>query len=82
LLLALALGVTILRFWVRYSVERRQLTLADYLVWGGWFCALAWVICSSIALVILIDHPLDEETRSDSVVYLKVCRLKNIASYV
>ncbi|CAE7175526.1 hypothetical protein PTNB73_02838 [Pyrenophora teres f. teres] len=71
LLLALALGVTTLRFWLRSSVERRKLTLADYLVWGGWFCALGWVACSSKALVILIDHPLDEETRSDSIDYLK-----------
>ncbi|RMZ73430.1 hypothetical protein GMOD_00007938 [Pyrenophora seminiperda CCB06] len=70
-LLALALAVTILRFWLRSSVERRVLTSADYLVWGGWFCALGWVACSSKALVILIDHPLDDETRSDSVDYLK-----------
>jgi len=72
ILLALALGVTILRCWIRLIVERRSLTLPDYLVWGGMVCAFGWFACSTKALYILIDHPLDEETRSDSVVYLKV----------
>ena len=74
ILLALALGVTILRCWIRLIVERRSLTLPDYLMWGGMVCALGWFACSTKALYILIDHPLDEETRSDSVVYLKVRR--------
>jgi hypothetical protein len=51
------------------------LTIADYLVWGGWICALGWFACSTRALYILIDHPLDEETKTDSVVYLKVSEL-------
>jgi len=70
-LLALALIVTILRFYLRSAVEHRELTLADWLVWGGWFCTLGWVACSWNALVILKTHPLDEETKSDSVDYLK-----------
>jgi len=53
-------------------MEHRSLTLPDYLVWGGFICALGWFACSTRALYILIDHPLDEETRSDSVEYLKV----------
>jgi hypothetical protein len=48
------------------------LTIADYLVWGGWFCAVGWVACSIKALYIQIDHPLAEDTTSDSVAYLKV----------
>ena len=72
LLLGLALAVTILRCWVRLHLEHRRLTSPDYLVWGGWICALGWFACSTKALYILIDHPLDEETRSDSVTYLKV----------
>ncbi|KAI4906997.1 hypothetical protein J4E90_009891 [Alternaria incomplexa] len=53
-------------------MEHRSLTLPDYLVWGGFICALGWFACSTRALYILIDHPLDEETRSDSVEYLKL----------
>lgn len=54
-------------------LENRKLTVVDYLVWGGWLCTLGWFTCSTKSLYILIDHPLDEETRSDSVDYLKVC---------
>jgi hypothetical protein len=72
LLLAVALGVTILRCCIRIRYEHRSLTIADWLVWGGWICALGWFGCSTRALYILIDHPLDEETKTDSVTYLKV----------
>lgn len=72
LLLGLAFGVTCMRCWIRVRLEERGLTLVDWLVWGGWLCALGWFSCSTKALYILIDHPLDEETRSDSVDYLKV----------
>ncbi|EOA83731.1 hypothetical protein ACJQWK_00752 [Exserohilum turcicum] len=71
LLLGLAFVVTCLRCWVRMRLENRKLTVVDYLVWGGWLCTLGWFTCSTKSLYILIDHPLDEETRSDSVDYLK-----------
>jgi hypothetical protein len=71
LLLVVALGVTILRCCIRIRYEHRSLTIADWLVWGGWICALGWFGCSTRALYIL-DHPLDEETKTDSVTYLKV----------
>ncbi|EMD85332.1 hypothetical protein COCC4DRAFT_65715 [Bipolaris maydis ATCC 48331] len=71
LLLGLAFGVTCMRCWIRVRLEQRGLTLVDWLVWGGWLCALGWFSCSTKALYILIHHPLDEETRSDSVDYLK-----------
>ena len=74
LLLGLALAITVVRCWIRLHMEHRQLTVADYLVCGGWICALGWVACSTKALYILIEHPLDEETMSDSIVYLKVRR--------
>ncbi|CAG5179634.1 uncharacterized protein ALTATR162_LOCUS9384 [Alternaria atra] len=71
LLVGLALAVTILRCWIRLHVEQRRLTIADYLVWGGWICALGWFACSTQALYILVDHPLNEEAITDSVDYLK-----------
>jgi hypothetical protein len=72
-LVGLALAVTVLRCWVRIRVEHRGLTLPDYLVWGGWACALGWVVCSIKALYLEIDHPLAEDMTTDSVDYLKVC---------
>ncbi|CAG5137584.1 uncharacterized protein ALTATR162_LOCUS159 [Alternaria atra] len=72
LLLGLALAVTILRCWIRLHVEHRRLTIADYLIWGGWICTLGWSVCSIKALYILIDHPPDEEAMTDSVDYLKL----------
>ncbi|KAF1830240.1 hypothetical protein BDW02DRAFT_650792 [Decorospora gaudefroyi] len=71
LLLSLALGVTTLRCWIRTRVEHRRLTMADYLVWGGWLCTLGWVACSTKALYVQVEHPLDEEGRTDTVVYLE-----------
>jgi hypothetical protein len=73
LLVFLALIVTLLRCWVRLGVEKRKLTLPDYLVWGGWLCTLGWYICSIIALRIQIDHPLVvPDLTTDSQEYLIV----------
>ncbi|USP74694.1 hypothetical protein yc1106_01968 [Curvularia clavata] len=71
ILVAIAFAVTLMRCWIRVFLEHRKLTHIDWLVWGGFFCTLGWFICSTRALFILVDHPLDEETRSDSVDYLK-----------
>lgn len=74
LLLALALATTILRSWVRLRLERRGMTLPDYLVWCGWLCTVGWVACSITALNIQRTHPLTgSDLLSDSVEYLKVC---------
>lgn len=73
MLVALALATTVLRSWIRLCLERRQLTIPDYLVWGGWFSTLGFFICSGIALYIQIDHPLvGPYLMTDSVAYLKV----------
>lgn len=73
LLLAVSLFFTILRCWVRIRLERRALTLSDYLIWGGWACSVGWVACSISTLNLQIDHPLQGELLlSDSVRYLKV----------
>jgi hypothetical protein len=73
LLLALALATTLLRYWVRLGVEKRKLTLPDYLVWAGWLCTLGWFVCSIISLQVQIDHPLVEpDLLTDSKTYLVV----------
>ena len=73
MLVAIALAITALRCYVRMFLERRKLTIPDYLVWGGWFSTLSFCICSIIALNIQIDHPLIEpDLLTDSVAYLKV----------
>jgi hypothetical protein len=73
LLLALALIVTGLRCWIRIIKEHRALTVPDYLVWGGWLCAVGWTACSIKALYLQIDHPLQGvELATDSVEYLVV----------
>jgi len=72
-LLGLALVITSLRTWIRLYTEHRRLTLADYLVWGGWVCVVGWVACSIRALYLQVDDPLDEDAKSDSEIYLKVC---------
>ncbi|KAJ9651201.1 hypothetical protein H2198_009503 [Neophaeococcomyces mojaviensis] len=73
ILLALSLFITILRCWVRLRLERRALTISDYLIWGGWACSVGWVMCSITTLHLQIDHPLDPvDLTSDSVTYLKV----------
>ncbi|PQE24367.1 hypothetical protein CJF31_00002637 [Rutstroemia sp. NJR-2017a BVV2] len=69
-LIFIAFLVTLLRTWIRIRLEHRELTLADYLVWGGWICALGWMSCSIKALYLQIDHPL-VDFKTDSVVYLK-----------
>ncbi|KAM3087783.1 hypothetical protein ACMFMG_001854 [Clarireedia jacksonii] len=71
LLIFIAFLVTLLRTWVRFCLELRDLTLADFLVWGGWLCALGWVVCSIKALYLQIDHPLSNDLTTDSVAYLK-----------
>ena len=76
ILLSLALVVTVLRCWIRLRVERRGLTPTDYLVWGGWVCTAGWVACSIRSLNIEKHHPLAEDTTSDSVEYLKVCKMQ------
>lgn len=72
-LVTITFVITFMRCWIRVRLENRKLTHIDWLVWGGWFCTLGWFICSTRALFIVMDHPLDEETRSDSVDYLKAC---------
>jgi hypothetical protein len=69
----LALSAIVLRSWVRVRIERRALTLPDYLVWCGWACAVGWVACSAKALYLQIEHPLEgEDLVTDSVDYLEV----------
>jgi uncharacterized membrane protein YccF (DUF307 family) len=68
---------TLLRYWVRLGIERRNLTIPDHLVLGGWLCTLGWVICSIVALHIQLRHPLNEaDLTTDSVAYLVVCLMK------
>jgi hypothetical protein len=55
------------------GIERRTLTLPDYLVWCGWLCTVGWVACSVTALYIQRAHPLQgPDLMSDSVQYLTV----------
>lgn len=63
-----------MRCWVRLHVERKKnLTLPDYCVWGGWLFTFGWFVCSVIALNLQLTHPLqDPDLTTDSVVYLKV----------
>jgi hypothetical protein len=70
-LVALALLVTVVRCWVRLRLERRKLTMPDYLVWGAWLCSLGWFVCSATALHINIKRPLVDQN-TDSVAYLVV----------
>jgi hypothetical protein len=73
----LALVVTVLRCWIRLGLERRSLTLPDYLIWAGWLCTLGWFTCSIIALRLQLDHPLVEpDLTTDSVKYLEVCTVR------
>lgn len=72
-LVALALAITALRCYIRVFLERRTLTLPDYLVWGGWFSTLGFCIGSVVALKIQIAHPLIEpDLLTDSTAYMKV----------
>lgn len=74
LLLGLALLVIILRAWARLWFEKASLTISEYFTWLGWFFALGWFICSTIALQILIKHPaVSAELVVNNVAYLKVC---------
>lgn len=74
LLLGLALLVIILRAWARLWFEKASLTISEYFTWLGWFFALGWFICSTIALQILIKHPaVGAELVVNNVAYLKVC---------
>ena len=78
LLVALALGVTTLRCWVRLRFERRGLTISDWLTCIGWLFVLGWFICSTIALQILLSHPpTGSRMLVDSVAYLKVSNRYN-----
>ncbi|KZM18279.1 uncharacterized protein EKO05_0005127 [Ascochyta rabiei] len=71
-LVVIALAITVLRCYIRLFLERRKLTLPDYLVWGGWFSTLGFTIGSVIALQLQLNHPLIEpELLTDSVSYLK-----------
>lgn len=73
MLVALALAITVLRCYIRVFLERRKLTLPDYLVWGAWFSTLGFTVGSVVALNIQLSHPLVEpELVTDSVGYLKV----------
>ncbi|KAH7246678.1 hypothetical protein BKA59DRAFT_201479 [Fusarium tricinctum] len=72
LLLGLALLVIILRAWARLWFEKASLTISEYFTWLGWFFALGWFICSTIALQILIKHPaVGAELVVNNVAYLK-----------
>jgi hypothetical protein len=74
-LVGIALVATVLRCWIRLRLERRKLTLPDYIVWGAFLLTLAWFVCSAIGLHLEMHHPLTEENRymTDSVPYLVVC---------
>jgi hypothetical protein len=67
----------VLRSWIRLGVERRSLTIPDYLVWAAWLSTLGWFTCSVYALRLQIDHPLVEpDLTTDSVEYLTVCKVE------
>ncbi|KAF3007505.1 hypothetical protein E8E13_005560 [Curvularia kusanoi] len=71
-LLIVALVVTLLRCYIRIFLERRTLTLPDWLVWGGWFGTLGFGVGSIVALNIQRSHPLVEpDLVTDSKAYLK-----------
>ncbi|KAF3038731.1 hypothetical protein E8E11_005943 [Didymella keratinophila] len=72
LLVAIALAITVLRCYIRIFLERRSLTLPDYLVWGAWFSTLGFCTGSVVALKLQLAHPLVEPNLvTDSEVYLK-----------
>jgi hypothetical protein len=72
-LVAIALAITVLRCYIRIFVERRTLTLPDYLVWGAWISTLGFCIGSVVALKLQLAHPLVEpDLLTDSTAYLKV----------
>lgn len=80
MLVGITFAVTVLRCYIRIFIERRTLTLPDWLVWGGWLSTLGFCIGSSISLNIQIEHPLVEpDLVTDSVAYLKVCMTLLIA---
>lgn len=71
--MAIALAITVLRCYIRLFLERRSLTLPDYLVWGAWFSTLGFCIGSVVALKLQIAHPLQlPDLTTDSEAYLKV----------
>ena len=75
-LVAIALAITALRCYIRMFMERRTLTVPDYLVWGAWLSTLGFCIGSIIALNIQLAHPLIEpDLLTDSVAYMKVSLL-------
>lgn len=75
-LVAIALAITVLRCYIRIFIERRTLTLPDYLVWGAWISTLGFCIGSVVALKLQLAHPLVEpELLTDSTAYLKVCMM-------
>jgi hypothetical protein len=78
-LLSLALVIMLMRCWVRLRIEhRKNLTLPDYLVWGGWLFTLGWTACSVVALNVQLTHPLEEpDLTTDSVRYLVVSNTKH-----
>lgn len=73
MLVVLALAITLLRCYIRLFLERRKLTLPDYLVCGGWVSTLGFTIGSVIALQLQLAHPLIEpDLLTDSIEYMKV----------
>ncbi|KAF1932635.1 uncharacterized protein M421DRAFT_97919 [Didymella exigua CBS 183.55] len=71
-LVAIALATTVLRCYIRVFLERRTLTLPDYLVWGAWFSALGFSVGSAVALKLQLAHPLTEhDLLTDSTAYMK-----------
>lgn len=72
-LVAIALAITVLRCYIRIFLERRSLTLPDYLVWGAWISTLGFCVGSVVALKLQLTHPLVEpDLLTDSTAYLKV----------
>jgi hypothetical protein len=83
-LVAMTLAITVLRCWIRLRIEHRNLTLPDYLVWGGWFFTVGWFLCSAIALHIQIDHPIlpENDHKTDSVSYMVVCTMTHMWTFL
>ena len=72
-LIVVALAITIIRCWIRLNIERRSLTIPDYLVIAGWFSTLGFFVGSVVALHIQLKHPLVEpDLLTNSIAYLKV----------
>lgn len=64
--------ITLLRCYIRVFLERRSLSLPDWLVWGGWIGTLGFAVGSIVSLNIQRTHPLTlPDLTTDSTAYLK-----------